>query len=170
MAYQTAHHNTLFAQWWKCQPLPEGDESPIHKAILARGIMNNNLSYILSPNGACIRLIWYPAIVASSTFEALARLIPSVRLDVARAAIFSNNQTLPIALLSGMTCKIGTTHTFSWRGVALAAPGIGANRDEPDSIYNDMSCNASYVETYISIPEEWRRAPQGYKPENGITP
>ncbi|KAF3811697.1 LysM domain-containing protein [Colletotrichum gloeosporioides] len=179
------YHNTLFAQWWKSQPLPEGDESPIRKAISARGIMNNDLSYILSPNGACPRLIWYPAVAASSTYEALARLIPPMRPNVARAAIFSNNQTLfdsliagddggePVEPSFGLLNEARRSHNVYYREaleqLPSPPPGIGTNKGEPDSIYNGMSCNASYVETYISIPEEWRRAPEGYQPEDGIT-
>ncbi|KAF4830903.1 hypothetical protein CGCTS75_v005730 [Colletotrichum tropicale] len=212
------YHNTTFAQWWKSQPLPEGDESPIRKAISARGIMNNDLSYILSPNGDCPRLIWYPAVAASSTYEALARLIPPMRPSVARAAIFSDNQTLFDSLIAGdddgepvepsfsllsearrsynvyyreaLERKAGELGLDITRGVQRLdplvqelpqhvyffdtelpslPPGIGTNKGEPDSVYNGMSCNASYVETYISIPEEWRRAPEGYRPEDGIT-
>ncbi|KAI8161337.1 hypothetical protein KHU50_008302, partial [Colletotrichum sp. SAR 10_65] len=179
------YHNTLFAQWWKSQPLPEGDELPIRKAISARGIMNNDLSYILSPNGDCPRLIWYPAVAASSTYEALARLIPPMRPSVARAAIFSDNQTLFDSLIAGDDGGEPVEPSFSLLNEARRSynvyyrealeqlpsppPGIGTNKGEPDSVYNGMSCNASYVETYISIPEEWRRAPEGYQPEDGIT-
>ncbi|OHE92262.1 hypothetical protein CORC01_12431 [Colletotrichum orchidophilum] len=211
------YHNTLFAQWWKSQPLPEGDELPIRKAISARGIMNNDLSYILSPNEACPQLIWYPAVAASSTSEALARLIPPMRPEVARAAIFSNNQMLfdsliagdddgePVEPSFGLLNEARRSHNVHYRealerkaeelGLDMnwsvprpdpkvqdlpqhihffdmelpsPPPGIGTNKGEPDSIYNGLSCNASYVETYISIPEEWKRAPEGYEPEDGI--
>lgn len=197
--------------------MPEGDDWRIRMAISARGIINNDLSYILSPNGAFPKLIWYPSVAASSTYEALARLIPRMRPDVARAAIFANYQQLFDSLIAGdggdpveptyeLLNEARRSHNVHYRetlerkakelGLDITKggpwpdalvqdlpqykhffdtnyparlPGIGISRREHDSIYNDMACNASYVETYISIPEEWRRAPEGYEPEDGIT-
>ncbi|KAK1841307.1 hypothetical protein CCHR01_16076 [Colletotrichum chrysophilum] len=131
--------------------------------------MNNDLSYILYLNGDCPRLIWYPAVAASSTYEALARLIPLMRPSVARAAIFSDNQTLFDSLIAGDDGGEPVELSFSLLKLPSLPPGIGTNKGELDSVYNGMSCNASYVETYVSIPEEWRRALEDYQLDDGIT-
>ncbi|TID01637.1 hypothetical protein CH35J_003440 [Colletotrichum higginsianum] len=88
------YHNSLFAQWWKTQPFPEEYERDIRKAISARGVMNNDLSYILSPQGADPRLIWYPSVAHPAAYETLVRVKPSMRHAVARAAIYANYQSL----------------------------------------------------------------------------
>ncbi|KAK1977237.1 hypothetical protein LZ30DRAFT_803465 [Colletotrichum cereale] len=211
------YHNTFFAQWWKTQPLPEGGEGPIREAISARGIMNNDLSYILSPRGAHPHLIWYPCVAAYTTYEALARLIPAMRPSLARAAIFSNNTVLfdsliagddggdPVKPSFGLLNEARRSHNVRFREALERkagelgldstwsvprrdplvqdlrqwahsfdihsppqAPGIGTSKHEPHSVYNDMSCTISDVEVYISIPEEWRRPPKDYEPEDGI--
>ncbi|KAF9874542.1 hypothetical protein CkaCkLH20_08105 [Colletotrichum karsti] len=210
------YHNTLFAKWWKTQPFPNGVDWHIREAISARGIMDNDLSYILSQEWACPRLIWYPVVPADSTYEALARLVPRMRPSVARAAIYANRQHLFDALISGddggdpvepshglfnearrshnahyretlerKASEVGVDLNklgpwpdplvqdvpsyIHWFNTTLPAPrlSIGTARRDHDSIYNGMSCNASGVETYISIPEEWRKAPEDYDGDEG---
>ncbi|KAF6787627.1 hypothetical protein CMUS01_16438 [Colletotrichum musicola] len=198
------------------QSSPRAMNMAIRKVISARGIMNNDLSYVLSSEGEYPQLIWYPAVAASSTYEALARLVPLMRPDVARAAIFSNNRWLfdrvitgddggdPVEPTFALLNEAKRSHNGHYREVLERRAGelglditqggprhaplvqdvpqhrhwfntkssrwrisIGTAKGDIDSIYNGMTCNASYVETYMSIPKELRWPPEGFESEDG---
>ncbi|EQL02878.1 hypothetical protein OCS_01410 [Ophiocordyceps sinensis CO18] len=93
------YHNTQFAQWWSTRPPPEkGRVFRIATAIVARFIMNDDISWALTvckggfghwePDYPC--LIFFPDMANSDTYEALARAVPAMRPAGARAAMYAN--------------------------------------------------------------------------------
>ncbi|TWU73480.1 hypothetical protein ED733_000588 [Metarhizium rileyi] len=98
------YHNSQFAKWWSTQPPPpEMACDPISAAICARFIMNDDISFALRqandelPQGWSIappQMIFYPDIACPDTYEALARAIPTMRMPVARAAIYADYKSV----------------------------------------------------------------------------
>jgi hypothetical protein len=92
------YHNTMFAKWWSLQPLPGGKGSlvsdGIEAAILARFIMNNDLSRINTDTRNMPELIYYPGLAKEGTYKELFRRQPSMKEPIARACIIGDYQEL----------------------------------------------------------------------------
>lgn len=87
------YHDTMFARWWSMQPdMPSEPMALIRQAILARFIMNNDLSRITeeTPENHLPYLIWYPHWADTETYLELARRKPSMTPQIARACIVTD--------------------------------------------------------------------------------
>lgn len=88
------YHHPLFARWWAQKDISENKS--YQKAITARFIMSNDVSRI-TPQTSSLdlpRLIWYPALAHSRTYEELARRRPDMHSAISRACIAANGMNL----------------------------------------------------------------------------
>jgi hypothetical protein len=90
------YHNAFFAKWWSTQ-IPEqprggGNEAVIRRAINARRIMSNDLSWVTAntPGELLPEIIWFPAVAAALTYERLAYIEPKMYRACLRACIAAN--------------------------------------------------------------------------------
>ncbi|KAJ5226521.1 hypothetical protein N7468_007746 [Penicillium chermesinum] len=86
------YHNVFFAKWWSTQvaePPKSGAEISIRRAINARRIMSNDLSWMAAdtPENLLPENIWYPSFARPSTYESLAHLQPKMFTRCLRACI-----------------------------------------------------------------------------------
>jgi hypothetical protein len=99
------YHNTMFAKWWSLQPFPSKrsryTNPHIMCAINARFIMNNDLSRITAetinnpPSEQHIPYtIFYPNPPSEITCKALAKRVPTMKPQIARACIIGNYEDL----------------------------------------------------------------------------
>ncbi|KAF2965776.1 hypothetical protein GQX73_g7800 [Xylaria multiplex] len=92
------YHNSMFAMYLSSPESrmgPTRSSSALRRAILARFIMNNDLSRITTdtPDGSDLPYqIWYPDLAHSATYEELAYRRPETMPAVARACIIADYQ------------------------------------------------------------------------------
>ncbi|KAJ5436887.1 hypothetical protein N7445_007772 [Penicillium cf. griseofulvum] len=90
------YHNAFFAKWWDTQisehPYRGGNHGHIRRAINARRIMSNDLSWVTptTPRHLLPEIIWYPALAAELTYNKLARIQPHMYRACLRACIAAN--------------------------------------------------------------------------------
>ncbi|KAB8356327.1 hypothetical protein FH972_023911 [Carpinus fangiana] len=92
------YHNTLFAKWWSLQleieaPYRNAD-SHIRMAIEASFIMNNDISRSIDGKSELPYLIYFPTPASSITYEVLAAYEPRMLVQIARACIVANYESL----------------------------------------------------------------------------
>ncbi|KAL4783390.1 hypothetical protein BJX76DRAFT_368422 [Aspergillus varians] len=86
-------HNVFFAKWWSTlvpeQPKDRSREATIRRAINARRIMSNDLSWASeSTSIACLpEMFWYPAFASSLIYEKLAHIQPRMYRQCLQACI-----------------------------------------------------------------------------------
>lgn len=96
-------HHTAFAKWWstrdeilKLQSQPGHPHVHEIRAINARFIMNNNISHISenTPEDQLPYQIYWPNIASERVYRALYHRKPSMKMQIARACIIANYETL----------------------------------------------------------------------------
>lgn len=82
------YHNSFFAKWWSTQVSEDGN-AYIWRAINARRIMSNDLSWITPDTEYKFlpRMIYYPDFAAEPTYENLARIHPGMYRHCLQACI-----------------------------------------------------------------------------------
>ncbi|CAG8117220.1 unnamed protein product [Penicillium salamii] len=89
------YHNAFFAKWWSTQipEQPQGaSEAIIRRAINARRIMSNDLSWVTAdiPPSLLPEMIWFPAVATALTYSKLPYMEPRMYRACLRACIAAN--------------------------------------------------------------------------------
>jgi hypothetical protein len=82
------YHQPMFANWW--YTVEETRKPSIRMACHARFIMCNDLSHISDNMENPPTTLWYPDVASESIYRELARRVPRMKVDIARACIVAN--------------------------------------------------------------------------------
>ncbi|KAL4811086.1 hypothetical protein BDV18DRAFT_5120 [Aspergillus unguis] len=80
------YHNPFFAKWWSSQ-IPESEDTLIRRAINARRIMSNDISWVTPDTEALPRMIYHPDFAKATIYETLARIEPRMYRSCLQACI-----------------------------------------------------------------------------------
>lgn len=153
------YHHPFFAKWWLTQSygLESGYGGVVRKAVYARCIMNNDISWLKAtiPDSQLPIMIWYPQVASPETYVELARREPRMASLAARACIHADYQKAfdqvswePCAEMWVDALDVPSTHYLTCIEAKAAAVGV---LDCEEEFLGDLEDNFRWEDQWYMV-------------------